>query len=219
MTARNGDKSCVGLLMILAYTCLTVLLLVNGCRGGMPGQAIRENDLTEPYESVLDRWTREARVYQDLESKLLIAATYKSLDFRRAYVRKYSRVYGLAPGEEEVMLAEQTALAEKNMEFLLAVSGPTQKETDLDTRDSAWRIYLEGDIQDRIEPFEVYKVKKRTARLEGFFPFISPWDQVYQVRFIPRSAVPRAGRLNLVLTGVLGTARLVYHLEDASSSK
>lgn len=175
---------------------------------------MNEQDLMPAYSEVLQRWTAETRVYQDLQSRLMVTGTMKTADFRRAYVRQYARDYRLEPVEADKMLADQLAGAKTELEFLLSVFAPSPEEMDLDSKDSPWRVYLERPDGGRMNPFEIRRVKKKTPRLEGYFPYISPWATVYQIRFLPADRVPDRGDLTLVLTGVHGTARLVYHLED-----
>ena len=175
---------------------------------------LRKDDIADRYDHALERWTAEDKIYQDLEAKILITGTYKSVPFRRAYVKKYAADYHLAPAETAAMLAQQEALAEGHYEFLLAVFTPTKMEDGLDERNSAWRVYLEGPGLGRLEPFEIRPVRKYNARLTSFFPYITPWAKVYEVRFEAPKTTEGAAYMNLVLTGVIGTVNLGYQLED-----
>jgi hypothetical protein len=190
------------------------MVVVAGCQAVDLRRSLQKDKSTSAYESVLKRWTAEAKLYRDIEPTILVTGTYKSIDFRRAYVKKYALDYHLEPAEAAKMLADQEAITENNLEFLLAVSGPSRKERDLSSRESAWKIYLEGDSIGRLKPFEIRLVNKKTARLEGYFPYISHWAQVYEIRFLAPEGKLASGRLDLVLTGILGTVRLVYILED-----
>jgi hypothetical protein len=199
------------LLRIPACFIAAILLsvIVMGC-----DVFLRENDIAERYTKALDRWTAEDEIYRDLEAKILVTGTYKSVPFRRAYVEKYAADYHLSAGEAKTMLAQQETLAKGHHEFLLAIFTPTKMEDGLDERNSAWRVYLEGPGFDKLEPFEIRRVRKYNARLTSFFPYVTPWAKVYEVRFeVPETTV-RAAYMNLVLTGVIGTVNLGYQLED-----
>ena len=190
---------------------LAMCVLMTGCA---VYDTITEEDLSEEYRVVLSRWTSEAKVYKDFASILQASATFKSVPFRRAYVRKYARDYQLTPAEANEMLKQQLEMARHHLEFVVSVSGSTKQEYDLSTGDTPWRVFLEGLPGERLKPFEIRPVKKKTAKLEGFYPYISPWARVYHIRFTAPAEMPRAGDLNLVVTGVLGAARLVYPLGE-----
>jgi len=191
------------------------LILAAGCSGWAKYQKIMPWQVEEDeYTAVLEEWSDRAEIIRGLESMLQVAATYKSKAFRRAYVEKYSRDYRLAPQAAEKMLADEMAGAEENWEFLAAVAAPSDKKNDLAAQDSAWKIYLETGDGRRMEPFEIRPVKKKTAQLEAFYPYVTPWTRVYQIRFRPGNHVLTSERINLILTGVLGSARLSFKLED-----
>lgn len=188
------------------------LALTGGC--GKSNLAGSGKKIQDPYPAVLEQWTSKAKVYRGLDFMLEVTGTYKSAPFRRAYAEKFVRDFQLSPQAAAKMLADEKAMAEKNIEFILAVSAPNEKKNNLNASDSAWRIFLESESLDRIKPFEIRLVKKRTARLEEFYPYISPWAQVYRVRFLAPPHPPRAEPLDLVLTGVLGSARLTFQAKD-----
>ena len=199
------------LLRIPAYFIVAILLsvIVMGCDA-----VLRTDDVADRYNQALERWTAEGKIYRDLEAKILVTGTYKSIPFRRAYVEKYATDYQLTPDETTTMMAQQKALAEGHYEFLISVFTPTKMEDGLDERNSAWKVYLEGPGVGRLEPFEIRPVRKYNAKLTSFFPYITPWAKVYEVRFdVPKTTV-RAAYMNLVLTGVIGTVNLSYPLED-----
>ena len=50
---------------------------------------------TETYKRVCDRWSREVRIHRGLEVLLIASATFKSDEFRRAYVDEYAAAYKL----------------------------------------------------------------------------------------------------------------------------
>jgi len=191
------------------------VVLAAGCGGWAKYQKlIPWQTEKDAYTVVLEKWSDRTEVFRDLESMLQVDATYKSKDFRRAYVEKYIKDYRLDSQGAAKMLADEMAAAEENLEFLAAVAAPNDKKNDLTSRDSAWKIYLETGDGRRMEPFEIRPIKKKTARLEEFYPYVTPWSRVYLLRFRPENHVPPSGRFDLILTGVLGSARLSFKLED-----
>ena len=203
-----------GLVIISVF--LIGLFLMTACTGEEVRSLWGRDGPSEEYLRILERWTDHGTVYQDFEAKIHVSGTYKSSVFREAFVREYSRGYHLSPIEEAEMLAMQETMAEKNIEFLLAVSAPNKRENHLDARDSAWRMYLENEYIGRLKPKEIRRIRpsKRTARSDGYYPYISPWAEVYQVRFESQVPPPPSGELRLVITGILGAVHLVYQLGD-----
>ncbi len=191
---------------------LAACLLLAACAGTEAPKPAA--DQGPDYPAVLERWTAQARIYRDLDFIFQAAATCKSPSFRRAYVAKYSRDYLLDREKSDKMMADQMAMAGENIEFLLAVSAPDPRNADLKSKDSPWRVFLEGPAFGRLEPFEIRPLKKKTSELEEFFPYVSPWAALYTVRFLTPPGFQPGGSLDLVVTGVLGTARLTYNLED-----
>lgn len=188
------------------------LTLTGGC--GKSNMAGPGEKIQDPYPAVLEQWTSRAKVYRGLDFMLEVTGTYKSAPFRRAYAEKFARDFQLSPQATAKMLSDEKAMAEKNIEFILAVSAPDEKKDNLKAGDSAWRIFLASESMGQIKPFEIRLVKKRTARLEEFYPYISPWAKVYLVRFLAPPHPPLSEPLDLVLTGVLGSARLTFQAKD-----
>lgn len=212
-----GKKQATSLIKTYKYQFIILFLtviLVAGCvsvRGVFHNYKQSRNG---PYKEALKRWTAEARVYRGFETIYLATGTYRSADFRRAYVRKYAQDYHLDAAAKARMLGDELAMADKSLEFILAVYAAEKKKINLDSRDSLWRVYLEGEGLDRQSPIEIRSLKKEQVRLKEFYPYISPWVEVYRVRFqsvpLPRSVTS----LHLVQTGVLGTARLIFSLRE-----
>jgi hypothetical protein len=192
----------------LGFAAIWAILLA-ACSAHMPPESNRRSAFDLEYQTVLEGWTAQTTVYQNLDNTLYVAATYKSPAFREAYTRKYARDYKLTPDDARRMQVDQRTVAAGYHEFIVAVAAPDKRDLDIMSRKSPWRVYLEGAGPAPIEPFEVRPVAK-DARMESFFPYITPWTRVYQVRFVASGPDPAQRELNLVITGVLGTARLVY---------
>src|SRR4029078_5430590 len=56
----------------------------------------RSND----YDAVYARWTRHDRAMHEVDAALEVWATYKSWDFREAYVERYGAVYSLSDADK-----------------------------------------------------------------------------------------------------------------------
>src|SRR5262245_31214750 len=59
--------------------------------------------VAKDYNDVYERWTRHEFAMHDVEKALEVWATYKSWDFREAYVERYVTIYNL-PDADRVTL-------------------------------------------------------------------------------------------------------------------
>lgn len=206
--------------IIISATCLvrvlTVVLVLITLAFASACQSVRNANLnyqesrSGEYHEILKQWTSKAGVYRGFETMLLAEGTYKSSAFRRAYVKKYAKDYRLDAKAEAEMLKAELSMAEGEVEFVLAVYASDRERLRLSAKDSLWRIYLEGAGEEPIIPFEIRSLKKKRTSLEEFFPYITPWVEIYQVRFKVKPSAETPQPLHLVLTGVLGTAKLTF---------
>lgn len=184
-------------------------------------QTAKNSYHTKNYEEVCDKWSREARVHHGFEVEYIVAGTFKSKAFRRAYVDEYAEAYKLNPEEKRLLLRDQLREADLNHEFQLALFVPEKKWEKIDKPESMWKLYLTNDRGKRVEPSEVQKIKQGNAETYHFFPYVTPWKSVYVVRFpchIPETNRPlvdeKTKEIKLVITSVLGTAQMDWNLEQ-----
>ncbi len=159
--------------------CFALLL---GCAGFQ----VRESPSVigaKDYQRLLNEWTEEAKVYQGLETGLLTAATFKSWEFRQAYVEKYARIYLLEPDNKEEMLEKERVISNELNEFFLSVYTPDHDLDDFSEDDSVWKIYLLDDRGNKLEPAEIEKVMEKSSFLEELYPYITPWSSFYKLSF------------------------------------
>jgi len=197
---------------------------------GCQGMATIDNagQSADPYKgseflTVSERWTREARIYRGFDVELIAAATFKTASFRKAWADEYERVFLLTESEKNKLVKDQVNAAELFHDFLLAAFVPEKKWNNFDKKDSVWKIYLTTDDQRHLDAVEIRRVRKVDATISHFYPFVTPWKFVYQVRFprvYPGTAEPvisdHTTTVNLVLTGVQGTTEMQWHLDDTT---
>ena len=185
-------------------------LLATGCR--------QQNITADPkstgrYDTVMAKWTREARSYEGLDLQLLVVATYHSNPFVTAYVSEYSKIHKLDPSETERMKRDQEKATRQYYQFLVAAYVPEKRLDDFGRDDSIWRIYLTVDDNKRIEPTEVQKMKFADAKIAHFFPYVTPWKSAYRIRF-PKSSGHSGNKIGksirLDITGVAGSVSLAW---------
>jgi len=177
---------------------------------------------THTYKKVCDQWSREARIHRGFEVPLIVSATFKSADFRRAYADEYAAAYQLTAEEKRRFVEDPMKAGRLGHEFLLATFVPEKRWDDFDKADSMWKLFLVNDEGQRVVHVEVRDVKGQEAVMSHFFPYITPWKSVYVVRFpcnLPGTNRPIIGdntkEIRLIVTSVLGTAEMLWNLESS----
>ena len=65
------------------------------------------NYVANDYERVFNRWTRHQQVLEEADVALEVWATFKSWDFREAYVEHYAAIYSLSDADHATLRAAQ----------------------------------------------------------------------------------------------------------------
>lgn len=203
------------------FVFLTATALLCSANCTKVAHFVESSDLyhTEIYKKVCNTWSREARIHSGLQVELIVSATFKSAEFRRAYANEYAKAYKLTPEEKQRLLEDQLKAASYGHEFLMASFVPEKKWDDFDKFESMWKLYLTNDTNDRVVPVEVRKAKQKDAVAAHFFPHVTPWKSIYTVRFpcnIPATNEAIVGdntrEIKLVITSVLGSAEMSWKL-------
>jgi len=214
---------------LICMLLATGLLLLSVCQGcGSMAYVERFRKSSDPYQGnpyrvALTQWTREARIYQGLDVKLIASATYKSPTFRQAYVTEYTRAYALTDALKTKLENDQYTAAGMFHEFIFAAYVPEKDWDDFNKRDSTWNLFIVTDSGKRVLPVEIRKIKKPDAVFKHFFPYVTPWKSIYLVRFpwhVTGSREPviseHADGTKLVITSVMGESQMVWRKKTAN---
>jgi len=144
------------------------------------------------YDDALGTWTREARVYRKLESRIIAAATYLSPRFIEAMAAEQRRVFTSTAAELATWRQGHTDKTARSEVFFVAVSTRDRSWNDLDQHDSMWRLYLETDRGDKVSPERIEAVRGQPPLLVHFFPHLGHFSIGYWVYF-PRYPAYRDG--------------------------
>ncbi len=173
------------------------------------------------YSETLARWTRVEQVYEGLEPRLIIKATYKNRPFRDAYIERYVDDYRLSSRYKEDMREKALELSELYNEFLMAAHTSVNRWNDFDRTDSIWKLYLEDNLGNRLTPVSIEKLDAGDPLIREFFPYVGLWSSIYVVRFPKYSEagtepIPGAGTdyLRLTIAGALGSGELEWRLKE-----
>lgn len=196
---------------VLVLGLVAVLLLVSACSGIKTSYQNYRRARQGDYFQAVQRYSAYGSVYRGFETVLLVHGTYRSAAFREAYAAKYAADHRLGDADRRRLVEEETAAARKEFEFILAAYAPEKDTILLHSPRSLWTIYLEDDTGRRLSPNDVRGLERDRLRIEEYFPYITPWQELYRVRF-PADPAFGGSRIHLVLTGVLGATSLTFPL-------
>jgi len=172
--------------------------------GFMGGQSLALE--SEGYRQVLERWTKQHKVYRHFEAKIFVTATYLSPEFRKAWIARRTRLLGLPASETRALAADHSERERRFHEFVVAVYTGEHRWNDIDQKGSMWRLSLANDRGQEVAPVEVVRQDLRSGDLQAYFPYITVFQQAYIVRF-PQTIL----ELNApILDGTVGSFSLRF---------
>lgn len=186
---------------------LACILFISGCTA-----AVKPD-----YNETLGRWTRNTRIFQGLDARLYVSATYKGSEFVGAYIDRYSSSFRLDEDYKKALVERAALEGQMYNDFFLAVHTPDPSWNDLEKPNSIWRLYLETASGERLVPLFINKADVKDPLLRDFFPYLDLWSSGYIVRFPKYSAggtEPIPGKdtklMRLVISGPLGAGALEW---------
>ncbi len=139
--------------------------------------------LPRDYEGVYHRWTRHDYAEQGVDKSLEVWATYKSWDFREAYIALYASIYSLSDADRDKLRASQHDAYRESYEFHITAQSARWEWNDLEKASSPWRVTLLDALGHEL-PAERVRVEKLPDAYERqFFPAKTPFTKTYSIRF------------------------------------
>lgn len=211
--------SCRSPAALLLGACLAVSAGA-GCAASPPKRVDFSEDKRHytptDYPLVLANWTRHAKVVKDVGTVIELWATYKSWDFRQAYVERYVTDYELSDADRAALMAAQLEAVRKSYEFHAAVQTTNYKWNDLGKDTSAWRVTLIDGRGVEIEPTAIETPKLPEIYETQFFPNRTEFTTTYLIRFNRADAEaagftgPASGRMTLRVLSPLAKAEVLW---------
>jgi hypothetical protein len=168
------------------------------------------------YSDVYNRWTRHDFAMYQVEKALEVWATYKSWDFREAYVERYAASYSLSDADRNTLRAAQKDALHKAYEFHVTAQSANYKWNDLEKSSSPWRVTLLDALGHELAPeMATIKIEKLPEAYElEFFPAKTPFSKTYSVRFSPAAASDfagiKSGSITLRIASPVGRVELTW---------
>jgi hypothetical protein len=195
--------------------------LVIGCGSRQP-QPVDFSEVSQSYraldyEPVYERWTRHGKLVRDIGTVMELWATYKSWDFRQAYVEAYADVYNLAEPDRRNLRQAQLEASRQVYEFHVIAQSTEYKWTDLHEQDSVWKVRLVDGAGRELVPAAVTLEKLPDLYEMRFFPARTDFSRSFTMKF-PRQGPesdrrftgPASGRLILRVSGPLGPVEVTW---------
>lgn len=169
------------------------------------------------YDAALKRWTGSEKVYEQLETRLIVSSTYKSGAFRDAWSDEYARRYLLSDAERDEVKRREHADADSYHEFFFAAYTPESRWNDFSKRESIWKVRLFDDAGNSVEPLVVTKVKNDDPKLHAFYPYFTLWTKAYVVKFPKGGLSADSKSLRLQFSSALGAAEIAMDRSGADT--
>ena len=182
---------------------------------GEPGRKAVNPAVESEYEAVVRRYSARAEVYSKLDTRAFLAATFQTLPFREARVRREAAFLEEPPAWVDKHLSDERALADASYEFLLGAHVNDYRFDDFDKASSVWRIALVTSAGETA-PCSVERVGRANLSLRALYPYLDDFWTVYRVRF-PKvaagggDAIPAVdGSVRVVIASSLGATDLIF---------
>jgi hypothetical protein len=189
------------------------------------------NYLAKDYDDVYALWTRHERAFLrvdvppppasppgDLEVDIALEAwaTFKSWEYREAYVERYASAYGLSQADRETLRRSQLEAFHKSYEFHVTAQSASFKWNDLEKASSAWRATLVDALGHELTPDPIRLQRLPDAYEREFFPNRTPFSKTYSIRFqVPAAGDsdfggPKSGSITLRIASPIGRLDLTW---------
>lgn len=164
-----------------------VLMLLGGCtvqkQVRVDFSETPRDYLPRDYDSVYRRWTRHDYAQHGVDKSLEVWATYKSWEFREAYIALYASVYSLSDADRNKLRQSQREAYQQAYEFHVTAQSAQYEWNDLEKPSSPWRVTLLDALGHEL-PAERVRVEKLPDAYERqFFPSKTPFTKTYSIRF------------------------------------
>jgi hypothetical protein len=157
--------------------------------------------VADDYREVYERWTRHQQALHHMDVALETWATFKSWDFRQAFIERYAAIYGLSEADRETLRQAQLEAFRKNYEFAITALANEWRWNDLDKMNSAWRVSLLDALGHELTPNEIKVEKLPDAYEREFFPSKTQFNRAFTKTYTIRFEVPATGEFIGVKSG------------------
>ena len=206
---------------------MLILLGSLGCAAtppeiGEPGGEVRDPAAEAKYQATLAKVTQHREVYVELDTKFFCAATYQSVDFREARIRRQATFEMWPEGKLEQALAQERVWAGESYEVVFGILLVDRRFDDFDTRNSSWRLSLSTE-QGEVTPLAIRRIGRAGEAIRAYYPYMGDFWVAYSIQFpvtvADRSLVgPQTRALTFRVGSSLGQAVMSFPVEPAPAA-
>ena len=153
---------------------LGAMLLLTSCVTSV-GDGVSVNDTVvqdDEYNAVLERYSKNAKVFVDFEARYTIDATMLATHFRSALASRYERLFKVP----QPMLS----VASDKAGFFISLFSPEMRGYDLED-ETTWSVLL--DINGKLVKPSLVKRLPNKERWTPFMPSVNQWSKEYLLVF------------------------------------
>jgi hypothetical protein len=168
------------------------------------------------YEQTYKRWTRHQTALIDYDVALEAWVTFKSWDFREAYIERYASIYSLSDADRAALRQAQKDAFHRAYEFHMTAQSASYRWNDLEKSSSPWRVTLIDALGHELSPEYIHVEKLPDVYEREFFPAKNPFTKTYSVRFpVPAPGTSefagvKSGSITLRLASPVGRLELTW---------
>ena len=164
------------------------LVLVGGCavqkQVRVDFSESQREYLPRDYAGVYQRWTRHDYAEHQVDKSLEVWGTFKSWEFREAYIALYASIYSLSDTDRNKLRQSQHEAYQQAYEFHVTAQSARWEWNDLEKPSSPWRVTLLDALGHELSAEKVRVEKLPDAYERQFFPSKTPFTKTYSIRFL-----------------------------------
>ncbi len=198
----------------LASAPLLLFALLAACAGPRP-VSLSEAWPGEPraYQAATRDWTRSGKVSANYSLVARVHATFKSSEWRAAYLAQRRRQEALSDKQYDQLVGEhKAAMAEYyEVELLVATHEPRDNDLDRGAR-STWRLTLINDRGEEVTAAKIERDRRPATTIRAQFPAMGDFERAYVVGFPRDIELMHEGSAHFIvrMAGARGKIDLVW---------
>jgi hypothetical protein len=166
------------------------------------------------YHDVYELWTRHVKIEHEVDVALEVWATYKSQEFREAFVAHYADAFAKTDEARESLRHAEREAGVAAYEFVVTAQSGNYKWNDLEKKSTPWRVLLLDGEGHELTADQITVERYPDLFEREFYPVKTPFSKTYLIRFLRGAAHEdgftgeRSGQLTLRFAGPFGRGDL-----------
>jgi hypothetical protein len=179
---------------------------------GDPPPALRDGPREVAYQTVLERYTSSRAIYDLLDTRLFVQATWQAPAFVEARLSRVREFRALSTAEAAVRRDAELARLDGVTEFFVGIHANDSKLDDLDRGDSQWSLAL-VTADHEASPIAIERLGRSDTQLRSVYSYMESFWVGYRVRFA-RVELRPGQSMTLRVSSAVGRAELAFTARD-----